>query len=952
MTKSKEIINDYIPFSERHIGPSPDEKISMLKSLGYNSMDELMDEAVPPSIRDRGPIGLGKGYSEKAALDELSKIMEENQIFKSYIGMGYYDTHMPAVIQRNIVENPGWYTQYTPYQSEISQGRLEALFNFQTMISDLTGLEVSNASMLDESTSAAEAVNMCYASKAKNLSNLFYVAADCNPQTIEVVKTRGKHLGMEIQVTGIENFDMSKNPFGALVQYPSTDGLIRDYKPLADKLHAIKSMLVCSCDLLSLSILTPPGEFGADVATGSAQRFGFPMAFGGPHAGFFATRDEFKRKMPGRIVGLSKDSRDQPSFRLALATREQHIRREKATSNICTAQVLTAIIATMYAIHHGPSGLKKIALRVNALAGTFAQALRDLGYKVGHDHFFDTVRINLGKNETGSLLAKALSRRINLRKMDEETITVSLDETTSLSDLSDLISLFSKGSVVDPDKWMDRANDTIPETLKRKSAFLSEEVFNKYRSEMKMQRYIKMLEGRDLSLTRSMIPLGSCTMKLNSAAELLPITWPKVSLLHPFVPEEQTKGYKKLFSDLETWLSKITGFSAVSLQPNSGAQGELTGLLVIRKYFEEKGESHRNICLIPHSAHGTNPASAALSGFKIIEVACDGQGNVDKADLARKAEENKYHLAALMITYPSTHGVFEDGIDEICKTIHKNGGQVYMDGANLQAQISLCKAGLFGPDVCHMNLHKTFAMPHGGGGPGIGPIAVAKHLAPYLPTHPVVRVGGEKGIGPTAGAPWGSASFLVIPWLYIRMMGEEGLAEATRTSILSANYVARRLKDHYPVLYTGRSGLVAHECIIDLRDLKKSSGVDENDIAKRLMDYSFHAPTVSFPVPGTMMIEPTESEPKEELDRFCEAMILIREEIREIETGRMPRENNLLKNAPHTASVLAEETWDKPYSRKRAVFPLESLRDFKFWPHSSRIDNAYGDRNLVCRVCM
>lgn len=936
-------------FAKRHIGPQEADVVKMLKTLNYASVDTLIDEAIPKNIRNNAPFDLKPAATEAAALEELAEIMDQNKVFKSYIGNGYHGTLTPTVIQRNVLENPAWYTQYTPYQAEIAQGRLEALMNYQTMVCDLTGMAIANASLLDEGTAAAEAAHMMWDLKNEGNSDTLYVADSCHPQTIDVVKTRAKPLGITVEVLPVSRMNWDKKPYGVILQYPATDGTVENYETVIKEAQARGVLTTMACDILSLCLLKAPGEMGADIAVGTTQRLGVPMGFGGPHAAYFATKDDFKRKMPGRIIGLSIDAQGKPAYRMALQTREQHIRRDKATSNICTSQVLLAIMSSMYAVYHGPQGLKDIATRVHDTAKTFAEALKKLGYDVGSTPYFDTVKIHTG-SKTTELMQKAVTAEINLRRLSDEWITVSMDETTTLADLAKLVEVFGGSAKTDVTTvWESAASlSVIPAALKRTSTYLTHPVFNSHHSETKMQRYIKMLERRDLSLAHSMIPLGSCTMKLNAASELYPITWAKVNQLHPFVPADQAKGYARLFKDLEGWLAELTGFDAISLQPNSGAQGEYAGLLVIRRYHEERGESHRNICLIPSSAHGTNPASAVLAGMKVVVVACDDQGNIDVADLKAKAQANAGNLAALMVTYPSTHGVFEETIIEICDIIHKNGGQVYMDGANLNAQIGLCRPGKFGPDVSHMNLHKTFCIPHGGGGPGVGPIGVKSHLAPYLPNHPVLKMGGDKGVGAVSAAPWGSASILPISWMYIRMMGVQGLTDATKMAILNANYMAKRLDTHYPVVYKGHKGLVAHECIVDLKGLKKTAGVEVDDVAKRLIDYGFHAPTVSWPVPGTMMIEPTESESKDELDRFCDAMIAIKQEADDIAAGKYPKDNNVLKHAPHTADVISGDTWDRPYPRQLGAFPKPWVKENKFWPFVGRIDNAYGDRNLVC----
>jgi glycine dehydrogenase len=932
-------------FARRHIGPSPEEADAMLEQLGFASLDVLIDQAVPRQIRASKPLHLPGGWSEHAVLMELKAIAAKNQVFRSFIGMGYYDCITPPVIQRNVFENPGWYTQYTPYQAEISQGRLEGLLNFQTMISDLTGLEIANASLLDEATAAAEAMTLAHAVKRDR--SRFFVSDTCHPQIIEVVQTRAEPLGIEVIVGDHRAFEFSEKVFAALVQYPDTDGLVSDFEEFFERAHAAGALAIAAADLLSLTLLRPPGEFGADIAVGSAQRFGVPLGYGGPHAAYLSTRDEYKRLIPGRLVGVSKDAQGRPALRLALQTREQHIRREKATSNICTAQALLANMASMYAVYHGPEGLKQIAARVHHLTAALALGIEKLGCDVQRKPFFDTLRIGLGAKSSNDLTRTAAAQRMNFRIYDDHTIGISLDETTLEKDVVDILRVFNKGeappfSIHD---LVSEAGVEFDQPLARTSRFLTHPVFNRYHSETEMLRYVRRLESKDLSLTTSMIPLGSCTMKLNATVEMLPVSWPEFSRLHPFIPLEQAQGYQIIFKQLEHWLAEITGFSAVSLQPNAGSQGEYAGLLVIGRYHESRSEGRRNVCLIPQSAHGTNPASAVLAGLRVMPVACDAEGNIDVADLAAKAAEHQDNLAALMITYPSTHGVFEETVKEICRIVHEFGGQVYMDGANMNAQVGLCTPGEIGADVCHLNLHKTFCIPHGGGGPGMGPIGVAKHLAEFLPKHSVVDLGGERKLGAVAAAPWGSASILIISWIYISLMGARGLTEATKFAILNANYIARQLHPYFPVLYKGRHGLVAHECIIDLRHFKT---VTVEDVAKRLMDYGFHAPTISWPVPGTMMIEPTESESKEELDRFCKAMISIHAEMKAIESGEVDPKNNLLKNAPHTAEVVSSDPWDRPYSREQAVFPAPWTREHKFWPVVGRIDNVYGDRNLVC----
>jgi glycine dehydrogenase len=934
-------------FLERHLGPSDPQVQRMLAVLGLGSLDALSRAAVPQAILDETPLALPPARTESEALRHLAELASQNQRFRSLLGMGYSDCIVPPVILRNILENPGWYTQYTPYQAEISQGRLEALLNFQTMVADLTGLPLANASLLDEGTAAAEAMHMC--SSRVDGKRAFFVANDCHPQTIAVLKTRAKALGIEILEGELEQVDPGR-VFGAIVQYPATDGVIRDYRGLAERLHARGSLLVMAADPLALTLLASPGELGADIAVGSTQRFGVPMGYGGPHAAYIATREEHKRQLPGRIVGLSKDALGATAYRLAIQTREQHIRRDKATSNICTAQVLLAIMASMYAVYHGPEGLRRIARRVRGLTSLLRRGLTELGYDSGSGPCFDTLRVRTTQEQAARISAAALARKINLRRYDGGQLGVSLDETTTLEDLRDLLELFARDGKLpfEPSAHAGHSAPEYPKALARTSPLLPHEVFNRYHSEHELLRYIHRLAAKDLSLTTSMIPLGSCTMKLNATAEMLPISWPAIAGLHPFAPAEQARGYARMFADLESWLAEITGFAAVSLQPNAGSQGEYAGLLVIRAHHEARGDKHRDVCLIPKSAHGTNPATAAVAGFQVVVVECDDHGNIDLADLRKKAEEHRARLGALMVTYPSTHGVFEEEIKEICGIVHRAGGQVYMDGANMNAQVGLCKPGAIGADVCHLNLHKTFCIPHGGGGPGMGPIAVASHLSPFLPGHPVTGGGGAQAIGPVSSAAYGSASILAIPWMYIAMMGASGLKKATQVAILNANYIAARLRDHYPVLFTGRSGLVAHELIIDARPFKQSAGVEVEDIAKRLMDYGFHAPTMSFPVAGTLMIEPTESESQDELDRLCDALIAIRGEIARIERGELDRDDNPLKHAPHPAHVVTADTWAHAYGRQEAAYPAPWLREHKFWPPVARVDNAYGDRNLVC----
>ena len=947
-------------FVHRHIGPNEAEQREMLGLLGYSSLEELIDATVPPAIRMDRELKLGGERGEHELLVELAGIAKRNKVFRSFIGQGYYGTITPPVIQRNILENPGWYTQYTPYQAEISQGRLEALLNFQTMVADLTALPLANASMLDEATAAAEAMSMCRSivlDRDEETRAVFFVAGDCHPQMIAVCRTRAKSLGIELVVgkaeeVGSEQWAVGSKLVGVLLQYPTTDGRIVDYSEVIAAAHTAGALVVMAADILALTLIKPPGEMGADIAVGSTQRFGVPMGFGGPHAAYMATRTEHARRMPGRIIGVSKDSAGHPALRLTLQTREQHIRREKATSNICTAQVLLAIMAGMYAVYHGPEGLRRIARRVHKAADILRAGLESIGYRVLTANYFDTLTIEV--DDADDVVGALQSRDTNVRKIDERHVGVTVDETTNLADLEDAFYGFSERlgrrdvPGFDAVKLAERGSTEIES---RTSPFLTHPVFNTHHSETELLRYMFKLQSRDLSLAYGMIPLGSCTMKLNATSEMLPVTWPEFGNLHPFAPADQTKGYQKLFEDLETWLAEITGFAAISLQPNAGSQGEYAGLLAIRAYHESRGQGHRNICLIPTSAHGTNPASAIIAGLHTVAVACDDQGNIDVEDLKAKAKEHEAKLSCLMVTYPSTHGVFEASIKEICSIVHKHGGQVYMDGANLNAQVGLTRPGDIGADVCHLNLHKTFCIPHGGGGPGMGPIGVAKHLVPFLPA--LTPEGGSDGASPShvgmvSAAPYGSPSILTISWVYIALMGATGLKRATQVAILSANYIAKRLEGHYPILYRGKNGRCAHECILDCRDFEKSANVKVEDIAKRLMDYGFHAPTMSWPVPGTLMIEPTESEPKVELDRFIDAMIGIREEIRAIENGQADKQDNPLKNAPHTAAVVTADAWPHTYSREVAAFPVKGLRENKFWPAVGRIDNPYGDRNLVC----
>jgi glycine dehydrogenase len=928
-------------FIERHIGPGENDRKAMLAALGFESMDAFIKKVVPGAILSHEPLALGESRSEPEVLDALYKIASKNQLFKSYIGMGYYNTHTPNVILRNLLENPAWYTAYTPYQPEISQGRLEALLNFQTMVCDLTGMEIANASLLDEATAAAEAMTFCQR-VSKSKSKTFFVSKECFPQTIDVVRTRAEPIGIDVVVgdhrTDLEQLDC----FGVLLQYPTLDGEIHDYRDTVAQAHSKHALVVVAADLLALTLVTPPGEFGADVAIGSAQRFGVPLGYGGPHAAYFATRDANKRLMPGRIVGVSIDSHGDKAYRLAMQTREQHIRREKATSNVCTAQVLLANIASMYAVYHGPQGLQMIAQRVHRLAATFADGLRKLDFDVKSTGFFDTVTVHTG-GRAQQIHTEARKQRINLREIDDTHVGISIDETTTREDVEALWAIFAGGKALPSFVACEEAAvDRIPASLVRTSAYLTHPVFNSHHSETQMLRYLRALSDKDLALDRTMIPLGSCTMKLNATTEMIPVTWKEFGNIHPFAPLEQAQGYQQLTSELEQMLVACTGYDAVSLQPNAGSQGEYAGLMAIRAYHKSRGDGHRNVCLIPSSAHGTNPATAQMVGMQVVVVQCDDRGNVDVADLKAKAEKHAADLAAIMITYPSTHGVFEEAITEICDIVHAHGGQVYIDGANMNAMVGLCQPGKFGGDVSHLNLHKTFCIPHGGGGPGVGPIGVKSHLAPFLPGHHVL----ENKAAPVCAAPWGSASILPISWTYIKLMGRQGLKEASQMAILNANYIAKSLAPHYPILYAGENGIVAHECIVDLRPLK-DSGVTVDDVAKRLMDFGFHAPTMSFPVPGTLMIEPTESESKDELDRFCEAMIAIREEIRAIENGTLSAEDSALRHAPHTAMDITGE-WNRVYSREQAVFPVQSLRGNKYWPPVGRVDNVYGDRNLVC----
>ncbi|MEQ9406646.1 MAG: aminomethyl-transferring glycine dehydrogenase [Fuerstiella sp.] len=921
-------------FCDRHLGVSPDVAQDMAQQIGFDSVSALVSAAVPEVIRRQKPFELPAARSEQDALNWLKDIMRQNQLRRSLIGMGYHDCLTPAVIQRNILENPGWYTAYTPYQPEISQGRLEACLNFQTMITELSGLDVANASLLDEGTAAAEAMAMCAAGNRK--ANKFLVSSGCHPQTVAVVQTRAEPLGIEVVIDSDDSFEFSEDTFAALVQYPDTSGGLQDYEAFIQQAHDAGVKVVMASDLLALTLLKPPGQMGADIAIGSAQRFGVPLGFGGPHAAWIACTDAMKRKLPGRLVGVSRDAQGKPACRLALQTREQHIRRDKATSNICTAQVLLAVIASMYAVYHGPDGLRRIARRLHAQASRLAAALVAGGYTLRHADFFDTIRIAGPTDQT--VVDRANQAGFNLRHFDNGDLGISLDEKTDEAELERLLVVFGVSEA-------DEAATALPAQFCRTDEFLTQPVFHQFHTETEMMRYLHRLEARDLALNTSMIPLGSCTMKLNAAAEMTPLSWPEVNAIHPFAPRDQWPGYAQMIEQLERWLAACTGFHSVSLQPNAGSQGEYAGLLAIRRYHQSRGQTDRHVCLIPTSAHGTNPASAVMAGMKVVAVDCDDDGNIDILSLKARAEEHADHLAALMVTYPSTHGVFEEGIRDICRIVHDHGGQVYMDGANLNAQLGLCSPGEIGADVCHLNLHKTFCIPHGGGGPGVGPIGVTEHLAPFLPGHPMHLDGG---IGPVSAAPWGSASILTISWMYIAMMGAEGLTKATEVAILNANYIAHRLQTCFPVLYRGKNGLVAHECILDVRPLKEATGVEVEDVAKRLMDFGFHAPTMSWPVAGTLMIEPTESESKAELDRFCDAMIRIHGEILDIRDGRSDRQDNPLKNAPHAADVLLGEDWNHGYSREQAAYPAVWLKDFKYWPPVSRVDNVYGDRHLVC----
>ena len=935
-------------FIGRHIGPTPQQQAEMARTLGYDSLDALIDATVPAGIRNQQPMDLAPAQTEQAVIARLQAIAGKNRVLKSYIGTGYHDTYTPAVIQRNVLENPGWYTAYTPYQPEISQGRLEALLTFQQVIMDLTGMELANASMLDEGTAAAEAMTLLQRVNKKNRSNCFLVAEDCHPQTIAVVRTRAEALDIEVVVGDPEQLVGNTEAFGLLLQYPGTWGHVRDLQPLIARAHDAGTLVTVAADILSLLLLQSPGAQGADVVVGNSQRFGVPMGFGGPHAAFFATRDAYKRSTPGRIIGVSIDRHGNEALRMAMQTREQHIRREKATSNICTAQALLSIMAAFYAMYHGPGGLRRIAERVQRLTGLLAAGLQAAGLRPLNAQFFDTLTLDVGGEQT-AIVERALAAGMNLRIIGSGQIGIALDETTTAEDVDQLLAVITGSATSVSCRERDDAVDGIPTALQREVDYLQHPLFSEYHSETEMLRYMRRLEDRDIALNRAMIPLGSCTMKLNATSEMLAITWPGFAGMHPFAPAEQTEGYQQLLAELEHMLQQCTGYDAISLQPNAGSQGEYAGLLAIRRYHESRGDPQRDVCLIPSSAHGTNPASAALAGMRVVIVECDSQGNVDLVDLEAKAGKHSNELAAIMITYPSTHGVFEETVVDVCDIVHRHGGQVYVDGANLNALVGLASPGRFGADVSHLNLHKTFCIPHGGGGPGMGPIGVGAHLQPFLPSHPLVPLPGlPESNDVVSAAPWGSASILPISWAYIALMGAEGLTQATRVAILSANYIAHRLKDHYPVLYTGRNGTVAHECIVDIRPLKEASGISEEDIAKRLVDFGFHAPTMSFPVAGTLMIEPTESESLAELDRFCEAMIVIREEIRAVQEGRLDAEDNPLRNAPHTLLDVTAEQWEHGYSREQAAFPVASLRRSKYWPPVNRVDNVYGDRNLVC----
>ena len=940
-------------FAERHIGPRPKDVNLMLEKIGVTSLEELVSQTIPQKIRLEAPMKLTEALNESELLDHMKNLGRKNKNYRSYIGMGYYNTILPGVIQRNILENPGWYTAYTPYQAEIAQGRLEALLNYQTMVTDLTGMEITNASLLDEGTAAAEAMIMLYntrsRAKKKSNANVFLVSSDCFPQTIDVLKTRSNPIGIELKIIEAKDFDLQDNVFGMLLQYPSKFGQINNYSSLAQEANENEIGVSVAADLLSLALLTPPGEWGADVVVGTTQRFGIPLGYGGPHAAYFSTKEKYKRNLPGRIIGVTQDVNGKRALRMALQTREQHIKREKATSNICTAQVLLAVMAGMYGVYHGPDRLKYIASQIHLNTNTLKDGLESLGFKQLNTNFFDTILINVGEASMDTIRVFAEDAKMNFNYIDDKHLSISTDEKDSLKNINDIISVFSKSvNKIDNIELAKPQNKiTIDSSILRSSTFMDHSVFNSYHSETEMMRYIKRLENKDLALNHSMIPLGSCTMKLNAASQLFPLSWVEFSNIHPFAPVNQARGYQIMFHELEEALCEITGFDGMSLQPNSGAQGEYAGLMVIRAYHLSRGDNHRNICLIPASAHGTNPASAIMAGMKVVVTKCDEQGNIDFQDLKEKAELHSQNLAALMITYPSTHGVFEEAVKDITKLIHDHGGQVYMDGANMNAQVGLTSPGLIGADVCHLNLHKTFAIPHGGGGPGMGPIGVVEHLKPFLPSNPIINTGGEQAISSISAAPWGSSLVLCISYAYIKLLGEKGLTDSTRLAILNANYIKEELTNDFNILYTNIKGRVAHEMILDCRPFKEI-GIEVTDIAKRLMDYGYHAPTVSFPVAGTMMVEPTESESVEELDRFISAMKSIRKEINDIAEGNLDYDNNPVKNSPHTLDVISGDDWDKPYSRKQAAFPLNYISGNKFWPTVSRVDDAYGDRNLVC----